>query len=65
MSTCLKEKKELRHGEVGKQTRIQNCISNLNVRDNELTSSLFLSLFLPFSPPKIPEFHITEKQLEN
>ena len=52
MSTCLKGKKKKkiqtwRRGR-GKQTRIQNFISNLGERDNELVSSLFLSLFPQF-----------------
>ena len=51
MSTRLKEKKKIqtwRRGR-GKQTRIQNFISNLGETDNEFVSSLFLSLFQFFS----------------
>lgn len=56
MSTCLKGKKkkiQTRRSSRGKQTKIQNCISNLSVRDNELVSSCsFLYLFPHFFSSK-------------
>ena len=72
MSTCLKGKKKKiqtwRRGR-GKQTRIQNFISNLGERDNELVSPLFLSLFPQFFSLKKIEIKknkkIEIKKIEN